>query len=184
MPNGGSDCCGTCWFNRANRGMAGPRKHDRSIPSYCEIRDVVVENPFYTYCANHPYRRPDRDPIPIGPILRPGNVTPETSEIAPTIMDTGTGYAARVVWKSSPDTEEIRRHLLHLLDDLEAQAAKDTYFPTPSMAAAVIWQLGEFREERAVAGLKRIIERYQERIVEDARTALSKIRQMTSERHT
>ena len=29
----------------------------------------------YTYCANHPYGRPERDPIQIGPILRPGAVT-------------------------------------------------------------------------------------------------------------
>ena len=141
---------------------------------------MAIDDPFYTYCANHPYRRPDRDPVPIGPILRPGNVTPETPEIAPTIMDTGTGHAARVVWKSSPDTEEIRRHLLALLADLEAQAAKDTYFPTPSMAAAVIWQLGEFRERRAVRGLQRISERHKERIADDAGKALAKIREATS----
>ena len=180
MPNGGSDCCGTCWFNRANRGQAGSRNHDHSVPSHCEIRDVAIENPFYTYCANHPYRRPDRDPIPIGPILRPGTVTRETPEIAPTIMDTGTGHAARVVWKRSPDTEEVREHLLELLDDLERQARKDNYFPTPSMAAAVVWQLGEFRESRAIPGLSRIIERYDERIVDDARAALTKIRQTAS----
>ena len=176
MPNGGSDCCGTCWFNRANHGRAGSVNHDHSIPSHCEIRDLAIEDPFYTYCANHPYRRPDQDPIPIGPVLRPGDVTPETPEIAPTVLDTGTEWSARVVWKASPDNEEIRGHLLELLADLEEQAGKDRYFPTPSMAAAVIWQLGEFRESRAVRSLTRIIELYDEDAVEDAREALAKIR--------
>jgi len=23
MPDGGSDCCGTCWFNERNKGEAG-----------------------------------------------------------------------------------------------------------------------------------------------------------------
>ena len=176
MPNGGSDCCGTCWFNRANHGRAGSVNHDHSIPSHCEIRDLAIEDPFYPYCANHPYRRPDRDPLPIGPVLLPEDVTPETPEIAPTVLDTGTEWSARVVWKASPDSEEIRVQLLELLVDLEEQARKDRYFPTPSMAAAVIWQLGEFRESRAVRGLTRIIELYDEDAIEDAREALAKIR--------
>ena len=73
MPNGGSDCCGTCWFNRTKRGERDwSRRADKSIPPYCEIRDIAIEDPFYTYCANHPRRRPDRDPIPIGPVMRHG----------------------------------------------------------------------------------------------------------------
>ncbi len=158
MPNGGSDCCGTCWFNRANRGRAGSVNHDHSVPSHCEIRDLPIEDPFYTYCANHPYRRPDRDPVPIGPILRPGPVTAETPEIEPIVLDTGTEWSARVVWRRSPDTEEIREHLLALLIDLGRESAKDTYIATPDLAAAVIWQLGEFREDRAVPALLCILE--------------------------
>ena len=127
VPNGGSDCCGTCWFNRANRGKAGSANHDSSVRSCCEIRAVAIENPFYTYCANHPHRRPDRDPIPIGPILRPGEVRPTSPEIGPALLDS----RPRVVWKPSPDTEEVRRHLLHLRAGLRRHAAKDRYFPTP-----------------------------------------------------
>ena len=64
MPNGGSDCCGTCWFNRRNRGEKGyNRADDIDVEALCEIRDVLIENPFWTYCANHPHRRPQRDPI-------------------------------------------------------------------------------------------------------------------------
>ena len=62
MPNGGYNCSGTCWFNRKNRGDLDSRKHrDNSKPHHCEIRDVAID---------HPHRRPDRDPIPIGPITR------------------------------------------------------------------------------------------------------------------
>ncbi|MXZ59352.1 MAG: hypothetical protein F4Z12_00615 [Acidobacteria bacterium] len=182
MPNGGSDCCGTCWFNRANHGRAGPGTHDRSTPSYCEIRDIALENPFYTYCANHPYRRPNRDLIPIGPILRPGRITPETPEIAPPLLDPNMG-TQRVVWKASPDTKEIRMHLLELLTELEEQPAQEeffpplsTNFPMSSLARTVVWQLGEFRESRAVPGLNRIIKRHDGPIVEYAQEALTKIR--------
>ena len=67
MPNGGSDCCGTCWFNRSNSGQRGSVNFNRDIPSFCEIRDLAIPNPFYTYCANHAYRRSSRDPIPMQP---------------------------------------------------------------------------------------------------------------------
>ena len=46
MPNGGSDCCGTCWFNRKNEGEAGYGKgRDSSIEPYCDIRGQAIENP-------------------------------------------------------------------------------------------------------------------------------------------
>lgn len=134
MPNGGSDCCGTCWFNKSNGGEAGFDHRDESIEPYCEIRDVAIENPFYTYCANHPHRRPDRDPIPIGPITRYA----------------GDGMSNdREVWIPSPDSEEIRQHLLEMLEELTEQASEGRYPIGPSLAEVVIWQLGEFREKRA-----------------------------------
>ena len=181
MPNGGSDCCGTCWFNRANRGKAGSANHDSSVRSCCEIRAVAIENPFYTYCANHPHRRPDRDPIPIGPILRPGEVGPTSPEIGPTLLDS----RPRVVWKPSPDTEEVRRHLLRLLSGLRRHAAKDRHFPTPGLAVTVLWQLGEFAEARAIPDLERIANRGGEEpefLVPLARKALSRIRARTKDR--
>ncbi|MDE2890704.1 MAG: hypothetical protein OXR72_21090 [Gemmatimonadota bacterium] len=56
------------------RGKRGWLEHeDESLPAYCEIRDFEVEDPFYAYSANHPRRRPDRDPIPIGPVMRHGS---------------------------------------------------------------------------------------------------------------
>ena len=81
-----------------------------------------------------------------------------------------------------PDRPQM--HLLALLADLEREAAKDSYIATPHMAAAVIWQLGEFRESRAARGLTRIIELYNEDILEDVREALAKIRKTPGETST
>ena len=61
MPNGGSDCCGTCWFNRSLEGQRGSGNFNRETPSHCEIRDLDIPDPFYTYCANHPCHRPGPD---------------------------------------------------------------------------------------------------------------------------
>lgn len=137
MPNGGSDCCGTCWFNAQNSGRAGSANNDRSIPAYCTIRHLPIADPFYTYCANHPHRRPERDPIPIGPAF------------------TGDSTGARTLWQPSPDTEAIRLHLLDLLARIEEQPASE--YPIGIYCdEVVVWQLGEFREARALEALDRI----------------------------
>lgn len=137
MPNGGSDCCGTCWFNARNQGQAGSRHADRSIPAHCTIRDLPLANPFYIYCGNHPHRCRERDPIPIGPVF------------------TGDSSGRREFWRPSPDTEDVRRHLLDLLAAVQEQPA--TEYPIGAYRdEVVVWQLGEFREARAVADLKRL----------------------------
>ena len=144
MPNGGSDNCGTCWFNRTNEGQrswAAPRREIPASP-FCQIRGEPIEDPAYTYCANHPYRRSVRDPIPIGPMLA-GEMTG--------------GFAyERVLLKPSPDSEEIRQHLLDLLTNLEETAADDAYPALPRVVTIIIWQLGEFREQRAIEPLQRL----------------------------
>ena len=95
---------------------------------------MAIDNPSYTYCANHPHRRPDRDPIPIGPITR---------------HQWNDGGGTRVIWRHSPDTEEIRLHLLELLDGLFEHTARDRYPIGHSLAEAIISQLGQFKEQRA-----------------------------------
>ncbi len=161
MPNGGSDCCGTCWFNRTNQGERDWQRHaDESIEPYCDIRSHAIEDPFYTYCANHPHRRPDRDGIPIGPILRYA----------------GDGMSNdREVWVESPDTEEIRQHLLELLDEFFTTVAQDRYVIGPGIGEVVIRQLGEFREERALERLRWIGEQVPGRWGELAREAVGRI---------
>ena len=134
MPNGGSDCCGTCWFNGKNKGAAGYGHADDAEPDYCTIRSLPIVDPFYTYCGNHPHRRRERDPIPIGPVF--------------------TGDE-RALWKPSPDTEEIRQHLLVLLRQMEERPR--TEYPIGFYSdELVVWQLGEFKEPRAAVELRRI----------------------------
>jgi hypothetical protein len=155
MPNGGSDCCGTCWFNAKNKGEAGYAHARGPEPSFCSIRNLPIDSPFYTYCGNHPRHRPERDPIPIGPVFR------------------GDSTGAREPWSPSPDTEEIRQHLLALLE------------PEGEADPVVIEQLGEFREIRALAGLRRIASlnrpaeeqgrAYRDWLVDLAREAIAKI---------
>lgn len=137
MPNGGSDCCGTCWFNAKNKGEAGYKhRHDRE-PNYCIIRQLEIRDPMYTYCANHPHRFPDRFPVPIGPVF------------------IGDSTGRREVWQSTPDTEEIRLALLDLLARIVEQPTIE-YPLGIRRDDLVIWQLGEFKERRAIADLQRI----------------------------
>lgn len=168
MPNGGTDCCGYCWFNRTNRGRAG-RVHDPLPgPAVCEIRGIEIASPFYTYCANHPKRSPERETSPIGPVW----------------TDRGRG---REILHPSPDDAVIRERLLGLLANIR---------PTPSaeypLGAArehtIVWQLGEFGEPRAIDDLERIarfppqavapgpFQAPRRALVDAAREALAKIR--------
>ncbi len=136
MPNGGSDCCGTCWFNRKNHGAAGYAHVRSTEPAYCEIRNIEIPDPFWTYCANHPHRSPERDRVPIGPIF----------------VDRGKG---REILKDSPNTEEVRAALLSLLAGIHEEPMEE--YPIGIYRDEVIvWQLGEFREQRAIRGLERI----------------------------
>lgn len=137
MPNGGSDCCGTCWFNTKNKGEAGYTHAQDPEPDFCAIRGLPIENPFYTYCGNHPYRKPERESIPIGPVF------------------TGDSSGVRKFWKPSPDTEQVREHLLKLLGRLEEQPNSE-YPIGIYVDEVVVWQLGEFRDARAVDRLRQI----------------------------
>jgi hypothetical protein len=68
MPNGGPDNCGTCGFNRRNRGVWRNPAPDESQLPFCEIRGLTVLNDHWTYCKNwHTRTR-----APIGPIYASG----------------------------------------------------------------------------------------------------------------
>lgn len=139
MPNGGSDCCATCWFNSKNEGEAGFSHAGAPGPASCTIRNLAIENPFYTYCANHPHRRVQQDRIPIGPVF---------------IHDVTTG--GRKPWQPSPDTTEVRHHLLALVSEIKEKPSSE--YPLGTYAdEVVVWQIGEFREARAVSELQRIV---------------------------
>ena len=138
MPNGGSDCCGTCWFNRSLRGKRGSVNFNRDIPSHREIRDLDIPDPFYTYCANHPYHRPSKDRIPIGPVYV--HVSHEFEE--------------RKEWRPSPDTEEIRQHLLDIVRLPEERHDAGYHFYTHPAYIAAGRQLREWRDERLNSALQ------------------------------
>lgn len=58
MPNGGTDCCGKCCYNKAvqEMGCPDPQDWDRFWDiSHCTLRDVRISNPFWTYCDNFRY---------------------------------------------------------------------------------------------------------------------------------
>lgn len=175
MPNGGPDCCGTCWFNRRNQGERDWHRHrDENIPPYCEIRDLAIEDPFYTYCANHPDRRPDRDSIPIGPVLRHGGWGELRRVQAGQPEELVVWEGPRYVWKPSPDSEQIRQHLMNLLEDVFKHMSRDRCLIGTNLGATIIRQLGEFREKRAVRNLEWICKG--PLMAVDAREALAKIR--------
>ena len=134
MPNGGSDCCGTCWFRQR-----GSHNAKRETQSHCEIRGLDIPDPLYTYCANHPHHRPRRDPIPIGPVYVMGDAD-----------------GGREEWQPSPDTEEIREHLLDVLRLPEEHRDKGYHFHTHPAYIAALKQLLEWRDERLVSALEEL----------------------------
>ena len=146
MPTGGSDCCGTCWFNRSLEGQRGSENFNREIPSRCEIRDLDIPDPGYTYCANHPYHRPGRDPIPIGPVYVHKFSGPS-------------GEGEREEWQPSPDTEEIRQHLLDIVRLPDEHADEGYHFYTLPAHFAALTQLLEWCDERLIPALEEIARR-------------------------
>lgn len=58
MSSESSDCCGTCEFNTIQRAAGQRPSAYEDYPFFCEIRRLVIENPFWTYCYNHQRRNP------------------------------------------------------------------------------------------------------------------------------
>ena len=128
----------------------GSGNHDHSIPSHCEIRDLAIEDPFYTYCANHPYRLQRRAPVPLGPVY----VHVECSEKYDGGIEV---WSERKPWKDAPDNEETRNQLLRLLED--PGDLSDNYpFYGENLLGVVVDELERLREERAIPILERIAE--------------------------
>ena len=139
MPNGGSDCCGTCWFNQKNNGVVGYGNTTKKDKVLCTIRDVEIVDPFWTYCANHPHHNKGKIELPLGPIY---------------VAD---DYPySRKMWMAPPDTEVIRIKLLELLDAVSADP--ESLFPSGiNIEEEVIKQLTALKEQRAIEGLLKIV---------------------------
>ncbi len=138
MPNGGSDCCGTCWFNARNKGEAGYKHSDDPEPNRCIIRDLdITGDAFYTYCANHPHRNPKKDTRPIGPVY------------------TGDSFGNRQVWIPLADTAQNREFHLQMLREIDARVTGEYPIGLPSVLV-VMQQLVTWGEVRAIPDLERI----------------------------
>ncbi len=160
MPNGGYPICAGCWFNRRNQGEEGwqsegsmsgwlwhPTNRRKNPPeAFCEIRGVKLTGTGgQPCCANHPFFRVDRDRVPIGPLWQ---------------SFSGSSDAEYIV-APSPDTEPIRLHLLQLLKELFASGeipAGHSSRAYQFLGGAIIEQLTEFRELRAIPLFKQIAE--------------------------
>jgi hypothetical protein len=139
MPNGGSDCCGTCWFNGVNHGVAGYPDHSTldGEQFFCEIRGIEIERPFWTYCANHPHHNRDRVEVPVGPVF---------------VCEDG---FSRHEWLPGPDNPVVRRKLVEFLEAIPEQPTSEYPSPT-SFDEQVIAQLVQLDERAAIPGLKRV----------------------------
>ena len=94
-------------------------------------------------------------------------------------MSWSDGGETRVIWRHSPDTEEIRLHLLKLLDGLFEHTAEDRYPIGHSLAEAIIWQLGQFKEQRAAPRLEWISNNLDTGLSDYARATLEQINSHT-----
>ena len=65
----------------------------------------------------------------------------------------------REEWQPSPDTEEIRRHLLDIVRLPEEQADEGYHFYAHPAHIAAITQLLEWRDERLIPALEEIARR-------------------------
>jgi len=137
MPNGGSDCCGTCWFNNKNNGIAGYYPSDKEGDVMCVIRNLIIPNPFWTYCSNHPHHNPSKIEIPISPVYVDNN-----------------GY--REIWCNIQDTETIRLELLKLLENIQEKPLLE-YPAGNGLDEEIILQISYLSEKRAIPKLKQIL---------------------------
>lgn len=124
MPNGGTDNCGECHF--------GTRLEDRRVR--CQIRDIDIDEPHWTYCANNQVSNPQGIDVPVGPVY----------------VDSGDYPYRRIAYLPSPDGLVNER-----LDVLE-QAARGELDPrTRRLQVAVIQDLAR---EGAIASVPHLVD--------------------------
>lgn len=134
MPNGGSDCCGTCDFNRK-----GPEKYGAT---FCTIRQLNIPDPFWTYCVNHPTHNKRNITIPLGPVY---------------ITDS---YPyTRKVWLK-PSYTDNREDVVKLLDQICLQFEEEERIKWYWYEKEVIKQLMDSMELKAIPSLLRMTHQY------------------------
>jgi hypothetical protein len=152
MPNGGSDCCATCWFNSKNAGEQGYHGMRKPGDVQCVIRGMTIPDPFWTYCDNHP-RAEYFESIIFGTEVKPRTELIGPVYVAPTREE-------REIWVEGHDTEQERLRLLKFLTAIpyspEEYSKRQKYFGDTAVLGN-LRLLGLLKEKRAVDGLNRII---------------------------
>ncbi len=128
MPNGGSDCCGECGHFRPSREGGG----------WCQIRDLFVVDPFWTYCGNQTHQNPDAFDIPIGPVK---------------VNDPREAHYERVIWRANVDSIETRDSMLAFLDSAVSGGSIDWMGGGNPRFVEVVQTLIEWRDERVLVRL-------------------------------
>ena len=109
-------------------------------PAIAKSVDWTFRTRSGTYCANHPYHRPGRDPVPIGSVYAIDDALRST----------------RKEWQPSPDTERIRQHLLDIVRLPDEHRDTGYHFFTHPAHIAAIQQLLEWRDPRLISALEEI----------------------------
>ena len=138
MPNGGTDNCLFCPYNATT--MAATEAERRQRVGLCTLRNIPVNNGLgVNSCVNHPHHNQLGITIPIGPIFV---------------------SSVHMIWRhiavTCPDSEEIRTLLLSLLHNIQEEPSEEYGNGKAYTPDIVIWQLGEFMEQRALDDLWRI----------------------------
>ena len=104
---------------------------DPNSTATCELRRLALRRPYQTFCANHHEIADMYRPRPVGPLFRK----------APD--------GERLIDEPSPDNKAVRDDLLQALNDFPGRdIARHIEF-----LEVIIWELGQFREIRAIAKL-------------------------------
>ena len=124
----------------ANKGKAGYPRRIEATHTTAKSAIWTLRIPFTRIVRTTPHHRPDRDPIPIGPVH--------------SAVYAGAGMYGRDLWQPSPDSEEIRQHLLDLIRLPEEEADKMRYPLINPAYTVAIQQLVEWRDERVIDALE------------------------------
>ncbi|MBZ5533559.1 MAG: hypothetical protein LAO20_19185 [Acidobacteriia bacterium] len=91
MPNGGPDNCGTCGFNRRNRGIWRNPEPDETQTAFCELRGVAPLGDHWNYCQNwHTRTRQIVGPVYVSGLYEGGyRRIPWHGNVQPEFIDAG-----------------------------------------------------------------------------------------------
>lgn len=142
MPNGGWDCCAECPHSRQGVGSDHPsgRDGDARQNVSCMFRSLPIQDPYHTYCANHPEHNRKGIRFPVGRVF--GHA----------------GDQRRMILVGVPNlSQRHRRALLRLVRRISTdQSDRDDSPFITSFDVEVVTHIGLLGDIRALAPLSRI----------------------------